>query len=52
MDKNKPKNVTKKLQSLVKERKTGVVITKQGTKKPRNSSGESMESYCYSNFNT
>ena len=54
MEKNKPKNVTKKLQSLVKERKTPIVVTKQGSIKRRsnNSNGESVESYCYTNYNT
>lgn len=52
MEKNKPKNVTKKLQSLVKDRKTQVVVTKQGSIKRRSSSsGESVESYCYTNYN-
>ena len=52
MEKNKTKNVTKKLQNLVKDRKTPIVVTKQGTKKPRYSSGESYENYSYSSYNT
>ena len=52
MEKNKTKNATKKLQNLVKERKTPIVVTKQGSIKRRsNSSGESVESYCYTNYN-
>ncbi len=53
MEKNKPKNATKKLQSLVKNRKTPVVVTKQGSLKKKSSSdGESVENYCYSSYNT
>lgn len=45
--------VTKSLKSLVKKRKTPLVITKQGSAKIRSgsSSGTDMESYCYSNYN-
>jgi hypothetical protein len=54
MVKNKVNGMTKKLQSLVKERKTPVVVTKQGsvkhkTKKPGTAS---VESYSYSSYNT
>ena len=52
MQKNKLNNQTKKLQNLVKNRKTHIVITKQGSLKHRKSSeSESVESYCYSNYN-
>ena len=45
------KQITKKLQNLVKERKTPIVITKEGSiKKVRNSNSESLESYCYSEY--
>lgn len=44
---------TKKLQTLVKKRKTPVVVTKQGSLKiNRSSSDTSVESYCYSGYNT
>ena len=45
-------NTTKKLQTLVKKRKTPVVVTKRGSIKiNRNSSdSDSVESYCYSNY--
>ncbi len=44
---------TKKLQALVKKRKTPVVVTKQGTIKiNKHSSDTSVESYCYSSYNT
>ena len=54
MKESKPKNATKKLQDLVKNRKTQVVVTKQGYRKrnSNSSNGESVESYCYSNYNT
>ena len=54
MKDNKPKNTTKKLQSLVKNRKTPIVVIKQGSikQKSSNSNSESVESYCYSNYNT
>ena len=54
MEKNKPKNATKKLQSLVKNRKTPIVVTKQGSlkRKSNSSNGESLENYCYSGYNT
>jgi len=44
---------TKKLLTLVKKRKTPVVITKQGSMKiNRNSSdSDSVESYCYTSYN-
>lgn len=50
MEKNKKNNMTKKLQTLVKHRKTPIVIIKQGTVKirSRSSSVESIESYSYS----
>jgi len=52
MEKIKKNNMTKKLQGLVKVRKTPVVVTKQGSIKNRkNSDGESIESYCYTNYN-
>jgi len=54
MEKSKLKNnATKKLQDLVKVRKTPVVVTKQGSlRKKSNSNGESVESYCNSDYNT
>jgi len=54
MQKNKLNNATKKLQTLVKNRKTKIVVTKQGSIKNRNktSERESVESYCYSSYNT
>ena len=54
MEKNKSKGMTKKLQNLVKTRKTHIVVTKQGSikNKSRNSSSASVESYCYSSYNT
>ena len=50
MEKNKKNDMTKKLQTLVKHRKTPIVIIKQGTVKirSRSSSDKSMESYSYS----
>lgn len=44
---------TKKLQTLVKKRKTPVVITKQGSIKisRHSSDSDSVESYCYTNYN-
>ena len=52
MVKNKVNGMTKKLQDLVKERKTSIVITKQGSvrNKTRSSSSASSESYCYSDY--
>ena len=50
MEKNKKIDMTKKLQTLVKHRKTPVVVIKQGSVKirSRTSNGESIESYSYS----
>ena len=50
MEKNEKNDMTKKLQTLVKHRKTPIVVTKQGTVKirSRSSDGESVESYSYS----
>jgi hypothetical protein len=52
MEKNKKIDMTKKLQTLVKHRKTPIVIIKQGTVKTRSrsSDGESIESYSYSSY--
>jgi hypothetical protein len=52
MEKNKKIDMTKKLRTLVKHRKTPVVVTKQGSVKvrSRSSDGESVESYCYSSY--
>lgn len=51
MEKKNGKDVTKKLQSLVKSRKTPIVITKQGSiKYNRKYSDTSIESYCYSSY--
>jgi hypothetical protein len=54
MGKNKTIDMTKKLQNLVKVRKTPVVVTKQGSikNKSKNSHSSSIESYSYSNYNT
>ena len=53
MEKNKKIDVTKKLRNLVKDRKTPIVVTKQGSIKHRkNTNNESLESYCYSGYNT
>ena len=53
MEKNKLNGTTKKLQDLIKVRKTPVVVTKQGSVKykSRNSGSTSVESYCYSEYN-
>jgi len=53
MGKNKTIDMTKKLQNLVKVRKTPIVVTKQGSikYKTRNSNSSSIESYSYSNYN-
>ena len=50
MERNKKIDMTKKLKDLVKNRKTPIVIIKQGTVRvrSRSSSGESLESYSYS----
>ena len=50
MERNKKIDMTKKLKDLVKNRKTPIVIIKQGTVRirPRNSSSESLENYSYS----
>ena len=52
MEKNKKIDMTKKLQTLVKHRKTPIVVTKQGSVKIRSRSSdvESLDSYCYSNY--
>jgi hypothetical protein len=54
MAKNKTIDMTKKLQNLVKFRKTPIVVTKQGSikNKTRNSNSSSIESYSYSSYNT
>ena len=54
MGKNKTIDMTKKLQNLVKVRKTPIVVTKQGSikNKSKNSSSSSIESYSYSSYNT
>jgi len=53
MGKNKIIDMTKKLQNLVKVRKTPIVVTKQGSikNKTRNADSSSIESYSYSNYN-
>ena len=50
MERNKKIDMTKKLKDLVKNRKTPIVITKQGSIRirSRNSSNESLENYSYS----
>lgn len=50
MERNKKIDMTKKLKDLVKNRKTPIVIIKQGTVRvrSRSSSSESLESYSYS----
>ena len=54
MAKNKVNVMTKKLQNLIKERKTPVVVTKQGSVKHKTKApgSASVESYCYSSYNT
>ncbi len=53
MGKSKTIDMTKKLQNLVKVRKTPIVVTKQGSikSKSRNSNSSSIESYSYSSYN-
>ena len=52
MEKNKKNDYTKKLLKFVKDRKTPIVVTKQGSLKNRRSSNsESVENYCYSGYN-
>jgi hypothetical protein len=53
MGKSKTIDMTKKLQNLVKVRKTPIVVTKQGSikYKSRNSKSSSIESYSYSSYN-
>jgi hypothetical protein len=47
------KKMTKNLQTLVKKRKTPIVVTKQGSIKNRKpSNGTDVESYCYSNYSS
>ena len=50
MERNKKIDMTKKLKNLVKNRKTPIVIIKQGTIRirSRSSSSESIENYSYS----
>ena len=50
MERNKKIDMTKKLKDLVKNRKTPIVIIKQGTVRirSRSSSSESLENYSYS----
>ena len=56
MEKNKLNGMTKKLQHLVKVRKTPLVVIKQGSirYRSRNSDSESADSYDYdsSDYNT
>lgn len=52
MEKKNGKDATKKLRNLVKNRKTPVVITKQGSiRNNKRHSDTSCESYCYSSYN-
>jgi hypothetical protein len=53
MDKNKQKEITKKLQDLVKNQNTPIVVVKRGSiKKTSGSSSDSSESYSsYSDYN-
>jgi len=50
MERNKKIDMTKKLKDLVKNRKTPIVIIKQGTVRirSRSSNNESLENYSYS----
>ena len=50
MERNKKIDMTKKLKDLVKNRKTPIVIIKQGSVRvrSRSSSSESLENYSYS----
>ena len=50
MERNKKIDMTKKLKNLVKNRKTPIVIIKQGTIRirSRSSDSETMENYSYS----
>ena len=52
MERNKKIDMTKKLKNLVKNRKTPIVVTKQGTIRirSRSSSNESLENYSYSSY--
>jgi len=51
MEKKNIKSTTKKLQSLVKNRKTQLVVIKQGSiKNNKKTSDTSIESYCYSSY--
>jgi hypothetical protein len=54
MGKNKTIDMTKKLQNLLKVRKTPIVVIKQGSikNKSRNSRSSSVESYSYSSYYT
>ena len=54
MGKEKTNDMTKKLQNILKVRKTPVVVTKQGSikNKSRNSKSSSIESYSYSSYYT
>jgi len=54
MVKNQTNDMTKKLQNLLKVRKTPIVVTKQGSikNKSRNSKSPSIESYSYSSYYT
>ncbi len=46
MDKNKQKEITKKLQEMVKNQNTPIVVIKKGSiKKTSDSSSDSSESY-------
>ena len=52
MEKKNGKDITKKLQNLVKHRKTSIVVTKQGSIKTNKKYNTiSCESYCYSSYN-
>jgi hypothetical protein len=46
------KDMTKKLKTLVKKRKTPIVITKQGSIKiNKKYDSDSIDSYCYTSYN-
>ena len=48
------KKITKRLQTLVKDRKTPMVVIKQGSIKPvrKNTTSSNYESYSYYSYNT
>lgn len=52
MEKGKPKEITKKLQNLIKNQKTSIVVFKKGSvKKSSDDSSESDDGYSYNDYN-